>query len=237
MIGYGEEDRHFVLELTYNYGIRAYERGNDFNYVKILSNLAIENIKKRNYPSLLKENNVHEVMDPTGYTYLIAPNEKNGDNSVVGLSLFVTDLNRTADYWLNQLKLTGKLINESSKVEINFDEYNFNLCLQKSEQNTIDHAKAYGRIAFSCPTSELMPLQEQMEAKSLTILKHYTKLDTPGKDSVYVVILADPDGHEICFVGDEGFRKLSELDPNAFALLDDSMKNDQSDEWIKKQIK
>ena len=30
MIGYGDEDEHFVLELTYNYGISSYQLGNDF---------------------------------------------------------------------------------------------------------------------------------------------------------------------------------------------------------------
>jgi len=30
MIGYGAEDSHFVLELTYNYGIGSYQLGNDF---------------------------------------------------------------------------------------------------------------------------------------------------------------------------------------------------------------
>jgi len=30
MIGYGAEDKHFVLELTYNYGIGSYQLGNDF---------------------------------------------------------------------------------------------------------------------------------------------------------------------------------------------------------------
>ena len=30
MIGYGAEDSHFVLELTYNYGIESYQLGNDF---------------------------------------------------------------------------------------------------------------------------------------------------------------------------------------------------------------
>lgn len=30
MIGYGCEDDHFVLELTYNYTIKEYKRGNDF---------------------------------------------------------------------------------------------------------------------------------------------------------------------------------------------------------------
>lgn len=30
MVGYGEEDSHFVAELTYNYGIKSYKKGNDF---------------------------------------------------------------------------------------------------------------------------------------------------------------------------------------------------------------
>lgn len=30
MVGYGAEDNHFVVELTYNYGIGTYALGNDF---------------------------------------------------------------------------------------------------------------------------------------------------------------------------------------------------------------
>ncbi len=30
MIGYGKEQSYFVLELTYNYGIKSYKLGNDF---------------------------------------------------------------------------------------------------------------------------------------------------------------------------------------------------------------
>lgn len=30
MVGYGAEDNHFVIELTYNYGIGSYKLGNDF---------------------------------------------------------------------------------------------------------------------------------------------------------------------------------------------------------------
>ena len=30
MVGYGQEDNHFVVELTYNYGIKNYKKGNDF---------------------------------------------------------------------------------------------------------------------------------------------------------------------------------------------------------------
>ena len=30
MVGYGPEDNHFVVELTYNYGLGSYKLGNDF---------------------------------------------------------------------------------------------------------------------------------------------------------------------------------------------------------------
>ena len=30
MVGFGPEDNHFVVELTYNYGVKKYRRGNDF---------------------------------------------------------------------------------------------------------------------------------------------------------------------------------------------------------------
>ena len=89
------------------------------------------------------------------------------------------------------------------------------------------------------------------EAKQ-TILTPLVSLDTPGKATVEVVILADPvrhftahthsthththcgsivissccavqDGHEICFVGDEAFRELSQVDPEADHLIDKVM--------------
>ena len=36
----------------------------------------------------------------------------------------------------------------------------------------------------------------------------HLSLDTLGKATVQVIILPNPDGHEICFVGDEAFWKL-----------------------------
>ena len=35
MIGYGDEKSHFVLELTYNYGVKKYEKGNDLRHITI----------------------------------------------------------------------------------------------------------------------------------------------------------------------------------------------------------
>ena len=39
MVGYGAEDNHFVVELTYNYGIKNYIKGNEFQVPFVYSYL------------------------------------------------------------------------------------------------------------------------------------------------------------------------------------------------------
>lgn len=76
-----------------------------------------------------------------------------------------------------------------------------------------------------------------MKRENQKILTPLVSLDTPGKATVQVIILADPDGHEICFVGDEAFRELSKVDPEGNKLLDDAIAGDKSDEWFAAQKK
>lgn len=96
----------------------------------------------------------------------------------------------------------------------------------------VDRAAAYGRTAFSCPKSSLRSLEQKVKAAGHTVLKPLIALETPGKATVHVVILADPDGHEICFVGEEAFRELSRLDPMAEAKLLKEIERDTSEEWF-----
>lgn len=92
----------------------------------------------------------------------------------------------------------------------------------------VNRAKAYGRIAFSCPYNEQETINKVIEEHKQTILTPLITLDTPGKATVRVIILADPDGHEICFVDDEGFRQLSQVDPKGDELLDRYIRLDKS---------
>lgn len=67
MIGYGPEDTHFVLELTYNYGVKSYKRGNDFRGITIRSSEALQRAKEQGWP-------VHEpntLIAPGGYQFHI----------------------------------------------------------------------------------------------------------------------------------------------------------------------
>lgn len=79
MIGYGPEDTHFVIELTYNYGIKEYETGNDFKAITIRSKDVIERARANNWP-MHEENGKFVMQAPGGYKYHII-NEQPSTNS------------------------------------------------------------------------------------------------------------------------------------------------------------
>ena len=59
-------------------------------------------------------------------------------------------------------------------------------------EGSVDHAKAGGRIAFACPSDQLKGIEAAVKEAGNTILTPFISLDTPGKATVQVVILADP---------------------------------------------
>jgi len=56
----------------------------------------------------------------------------------------------------------------------------------------VDRGTAFGRAALGCSEAELPGIQSLMEEKKETILTPLVSLDTPGKATVQVVIVADP---------------------------------------------
>ena len=95
-----------------------------------------------------------------------------------------------------------------------------------SSGKPVDHGTASGRTAFSIPYEQQSEVERRITEAKQKILTPLTVLDTPGKASVRVIILADPDGHEICFVEDEGYRKLSVIDKDATRELEKFLKKD-----------
>lgn len=46
MVGFGPEDDHFVVELTYNYGVKKYKRGNDFQVSYIVEYMLLKHVHR-----------------------------------------------------------------------------------------------------------------------------------------------------------------------------------------------
>lgn len=105
MIGYGDEHTNFVVELTYNYGIREYERGKDFDGLRLISSLAFERIRNQTEYSFKQlQDGFIELFDPNGYRFLIESNSNELDNVISGVRLVASDLGRSKTYWSDLLK-------------------------------------------------------------------------------------------------------------------------------------
>lgn len=78
MVGYGPEDDHFVVELTYNYGINQYERGNDYIGMTIKSKEALERAKQQGWP-ILPDNTLEA---PGGYKFKIIDESQPTDKGI-----------------------------------------------------------------------------------------------------------------------------------------------------------
>lgn len=226
MVGYGPEDSHFVVELTYNYGITHYEQGNDFIGLTVQSSESLKRAAANNWP--VKEQNGQKYLEaPGGYKFFIVDKPQPADRDpVVKVSLASSNLEKSIAYWNGLLSL--KIFEKTTKtVTLGFGGDQAKLELVDIGE-PVNRAKAYGRIAFSCPFDEQPIIDQKIQAAKGTILTPLISLDTPGKATVRVIILADPDGHEICFVDDESFRQLSQVDPASDADLDKFIKSDKS---------
>lgn len=228
MVGYGPEDNHFVIELTYNYGIGSYKHGNDFGGITIHSNAIISNATKLDWPVKEKEGKKY-VEAPDGYKFYIENKEPLND-PLKKVSLACSSLSKSVDYWHEKCGM--KIYHQNNEQALlGFGDDQCKLELYEIGMK-IEHETAFGRIAFACPEIELENIQKKMQDSSERIIMPLIALDTPGKATVRVVILADPDGHEICFVGDEAFKELSQVDTQADNLLNKAMDDDQSDKWF-----
>ncbi|CAF1642271.1 unnamed protein product, partial [Didymodactylos carnosus] len=76
----------------------------------------------------------------------------------------------------------------------------------------IHRGTGYGRIAFCCPTDDISKIEQMMRSNNQGSIV-IPQMELGGV--VEIVVLGDPDGHEICFVGEERYIKACKTDDDA----------------------
>ena len=107
----------------------------------------------------------------------------------------MSDMEKSLNFWKDLLEM--KVVSQAdNECVLNFDpinQANLKLVSTIPQGSKVDHATAFGRIAFSLPTGDLPPLEAKVKEGNLGSVKTpLVVLDTPGKADVQVVILEDP---------------------------------------------
>ena len=223
MIGYGTEKTNFALELTYNYGIKGYKRGNDLRFIGL--NITKNGIKIANELGY----KVNECDDSKLFYDIIGPDDikyrcricnldKLPKEPFWSIALNVINVENTLKYWVGLLNfqciefIKNKYLRIQSfgnQIPIEFYQLNDN--------EKLNHFAASGRIAFTTKIKNGVYILEKylktypVSSRNVNIGKIHTNpitLKTPGKTSCDVIILQDIDNYEICFVNQDGFDDL-----------------------------
>lgn len=237
MIGCGPEDSNFVLEITYTYAVKSYDVGNDLAYIKIKSRSAYNVLAEQGLGKQLDMREI-EVQSPgEGYHFRVVGEDPPLDvGPVSSICLHVTDLQASLPFWVDTLGFL-EIDSGDNWVTLSCSAKSATLRLkQLTHGEKLHRGTGYGRLALACPTADLEQLQESVQEAGFTVQTPLVILETPGKASVQVVILADPDGHEVCLVGDEAFRRLSRQDESAPQLLGEAIAKDSSKEWFEGKV-
>lgn len=89
MVGYGPEDTHFVVELTYNYGITEYEMGNDFMGLTIQSSESLKRAAAMNWP-IKEQAGVKYLEAPGGYPFYVIDKPQPVDKGKILFIIIIT---------------------------------------------------------------------------------------------------------------------------------------------------
>ncbi|XP_022787596.1 glyoxalase domain-containing protein 4-like [Stylophora pistillata] len=147
MTGFGPEDDHFVVELTYNYGIKTYQLGNDFQGITVHSKTAVSNAKQQSYPVTEEGEGCITVKAPGGYKFTLVDQDVTGDP--------VRKVSLVSFRPFQIFALLAKLVGDDTVIKRQRQQHCLVMIQTSVSLNFIhlghpvDHATAFGRIAFS----------------------------------------------------------------------------------------
>lgn len=231
MAGYGHENSFFALELNYNYDVQGYIYGNDFSSITIYNRQAVSNARQFLDKKFLEKDTAQSVTvrSPDGHHFILIDEDVYpGVDPVRVLSLNVSNLKTSTDYYTRLLKMK---INEKETNDKHVRLY-YGLTTDKQGQvksksgflldnqtqleliglnQPIERGTGYLRTANCCPKSDVDLIRQMIENENQRILIQPTELGgffDLNKEKV--VILQDPDGHEV---------RISSREENTFLLM------------------
>ena len=153
MVGWSNEDESFVFELTFNYGVTSYKRGNDLACLVMHKfNSAgedMEAVVNKLHPDASKSaDGVFKLINDDFVLKFEDSKAEAGAQLVKGLELNVTDKEASLAFY----EKVGMTKSDNGALTCKNFPY-FTMKLNWVE--AIDRGEAYGRLAFSCADADV----------------------------------------------------------------------------------
>eukprot|EP00271_Cylindrocystis_brebissonii_P016137 TRINITY_DN39361_c0_g1_i1.p1 TRINITY_DN39361_c0_g1~~TRINITY_DN39361_c0_g1_i1.p1 ORF type:complete len:384 (+),score=95.90 TRINITY_DN39361_c0_g1_i1:126-1277(+) len=219
-LGYGAEESHFVIELTYNYGKDKYDLGTGFGHfgvsvedvAKTVELVKAKGGKVAREAGPVKGGNtvIAFVEDPDGYKFELLQRPSTPE-PFCQVMLRVADLDRSIDFYTKAygMKLLRKRDNPEYKYTIAMvgygEEENKTAVVELTyNYGVTEYTKgdAYGQIAIG--TNDVYKTGEAIKVAGGKIVREAGPL--PGINTKIVACL-DPDGWKTVFVDNADFLK------------------------------
>lgn len=221
-LGFGPEQTHFAIELTYNYGVESYDLGTGFGHFGLavpdvyatVDTIKAANGKITREPGPVKggQSVIAFAEDPSGYKWELIQRKGDIPEPMAQVMLRVGDLERSIAYYRDVLgmKLLRTRDNPEYKYTLAFMGYG------EEESSTVfeltynygvtEYTRGDGYAQVAVSTKDVYKTAEAIRAAGGTVTREPGPVPGIGTK---VVACTDPDGWKIVFVDEEDF--LNEL--------------------------
>ncbi|ONK60988.1 uncharacterized protein A4U43_C08F24820 [Asparagus officinalis] len=222
-LGFGPEDSHFVVELTYNYGVDKYDIGTGFGHFAIATQdvyKLVEDIRARGgtitrEPGPVKggKSVIAFVKDPDGYIFELIQREPTPE-PLCQVMLRVGDLDRSIKFYEKAcgMKLLRKIDNPDYKYTLAMmgydDEYKSTVVELTYNYGVTEYTKgnAYAQLAIS--TEDVYKSAEVVDLVTKELGGKITRQPGPIPGiNTKITSFLDPDGWKIVLVDHADFLK------------------------------
>eukprot|EP01126_Amoeba_proteus_P013159 TRINITY_DN1551_c0_g2_i5.p1 TRINITY_DN1551_c0_g2~~TRINITY_DN1551_c0_g2_i5.p1 ORF type:complete len:330 (+),score=52.86 TRINITY_DN1551_c0_g2_i5:70-990(+) len=218
MIGYGVEDVSYCIEITYNYGKKNYKSDDSIQFFGIIvSDVSATLSKAEDLGYSVDAHNI--ITGPDDYKYKpLAKPEKARSEPFAGVRLRVSDLERSADFYINVIGMKQLSVEEielslgepEASVKSIYVGYDPTYCVyqliedpSKGELNV--ESGWQGRNALG--PAQVTEVYQRHKSRDGIILHEKSVLTE--EPFMEIFIARDPDGYELCLISHDSFCHMA----------------------------
>ena len=208
MVGYGPENTHYALELTYNYGIDSYEKGSGLQtfIINVGNKHSVDDALECAHEMGYKfDENI--ITGPDGYLYQLMPSPPIDQSEKFGqVTLAAADPKALGAWYADLLGMVSTPVGEDGSYQLGFAKGRVDLILKPTVDGASPNITQWeGRNAIGVPEATVRAVNERLLKESPELIIHSMRELHEKLGTLFILILHDPAGYEVCLVSLEMF--------------------------------